>query len=36
MPEFWQGLIVGWVCGTFVTLVSFGVLLIKLLKSTDK
>lgn len=36
MPLYWQGLITGWVGGTFATVVSLGFLLVKLLKAADK
>lgn len=36
MPVFWQGLIIGWVGGTFATVVSLGFLLVKQLKDAEK
>ena len=36
MPVFWQGFIIGWVGGTFATVVILGFLLVKLLKAADK
>lgn len=36
MIDNWLWFSIGWICGTLVTLVSLGVLLIKQLKSADK
>jgi len=35
MSAFWQGFIMGWICGTFATVVILAFLIVKLIKAAE-